>query len=79
MNSLTAALPAYLNYNQNYCGVTQPISTGVYAYHPGSPVSGFAYTCTLLTSGYTFAATPVTVGSTGTTTYIISTGGILTP
>ena len=50
--------------NTNYCGAT---------------VSGFTYSCTMSTGGYTFTATPATVGTTGTTTYTMTTGGILTP
>ena len=50
--------------NQAYCSTT---------------ASGFTYACTMSTSGYTFVATPVNVGNSGTTTYTISTGGILTP
>ncbi len=79
ITSLTSALPAYLNVNPNYCGTIQPISTGVWAYWPGSAIGGYTYTCTMLSTGYTFAATPVTVGSTGTTTYTITTGSILRP
>ncbi len=44
-----------------------------------STVSGFAYTCTQTASSYTFTATPVTVGTSGTTVYAITTGGVLTP
>ncbi len=44
-----------------------------------STISGYFYTCTFTTSTYTLSATPVTVGTTGTTTYTISTGGVLVP
>ncbi|MFH0754893.1 MAG: hypothetical protein V2A70_10040, partial [Candidatus Omnitrophota bacterium] len=47
---------------QNPCGETQ---------------SGFAYTCTFATSGYTLLATPTTVGTSGTTIFTASTGGLL--
>ena len=50
--------------NQNYCDTT---------------TSGFKYTCTFGTGTYTFVATPVTVLTTGTTTFTMATGGILTP
>ena len=50
--------------NTNYCSAT---------------VSGFAFTCTMTTGGYTFTASPVTVATTGTTTFTMSTGGILSP
>jgi hypothetical protein len=50
--------------NENYCGRT---------------ISGFEYTCAWGTSAYTFTATPAVVGTSGTTTYTITTGGILAP
>ena len=50
--------------NVNYCGAT---------------ISGFTYACTFSAGGYTHTATPVTVGTSGTTTWTISTGGVLTP
>ena len=45
----------------------------------GDTISGYVYTCTFSSSTYTYAATPVTVGTSGTTTYTITTGGVLTP
>ena len=42
-------------------------------------MSGYTYTCTMDATGYTFVAEPVTVGSSGSTTYTITTGGVLTP
>ena len=42
-------------------------------------VSGFSYSCTFGASGYTFTSAPVTVGTSGTTTYTVTTGGVLTP
>ncbi len=50
--------------NTNYCGQT---------------LSGFTYACTNVAGSYTYTATPVTVGTSGTTTFTISTGGILAP
>ena len=50
--------------NTNYCGVTS---------------SGYTYTCSFSAGYYTFTADPVTVGTSGTTTYTITTGGVLTP
>jgi len=41
-------------------------------------ISGFEYTCTQEAGQYTFVATPVTVGTSGTTTFTITTGGVLT-
>ena len=50
--------------NKNYCSTTQ---------------AGFAFTCNWSSGGYTFTATPVILGSSGTTTFTIKTGGVLTP
>ena len=63
ITSLTGANPAYLN-NQAYCGST---------------LSGFTYNCTFGVATYTVAAVPVTVGTTGSTTFTVTTGGVLTP
>lgn len=45
----------------------------------GSTISGYVYNCTFSSSAYTIAAVPVTVGTSGTTTFTITTGGVLTP
>jgi prepilin-type N-terminal cleavage/methylation domain-containing protein len=42
-------------------------------------IQGFQYRCTMAVGGYTFVANPVTVGTTGTTTYTATTGGVITP
>jgi prepilin-type N-terminal cleavage/methylation domain-containing protein len=62
--SLVGATPAFLN--RAYCA--------------NSPIAGYNYDCTAMaSSGYTFIATPVAIGSTGSTTETISTGGVLVP
>jgi prepilin-type N-terminal cleavage/methylation domain-containing protein len=48
--------------NTNYCNTT---------------ASGFAYTCTFGTGAYTITASVVTLNTTGTTTFTITTGGVL--
>lgn len=63
ITSLTGASPAYLN-NEAYCGST---------------LSGYFYTCTFTVATYTVSATPVTIGTTGSTTFTATTGGVLTP
>ncbi len=63
MTSLTGATPPYLNKD----------------YVAGSPIAGYNYIATLSTTGYTITATPVAVGSTGSQTETITTGGVLTP
>ncbi len=40
-------------------------------------MSGYTYSCTFAAGGYTFIATPVTEGTSGTATYTMSTGGVL--
>ena len=62
--SLTTASPPYINAGNAPCGST---------------VAGYTYTCTFANSGYTFSAIPVTIGTSGTTTYTLMTGGVLGP
>lgn len=45
----------------------------------GQTISGYVYTCTFSATAYTVAATPSTVGTSGTTTYTVVTGGVLAP
>ena len=40
---------------------------------------GFTFTCAWGSGAYTLVATPVVLGATGTATYTITTGGVLTP
>ena len=62
--ALTGATPPYLNT----------------AYCAKSPIAGYNYNCTTMsTAGYTITATPVAIGSSGSTTETITTGGVLTP
>jgi len=45
----------------------------------GEENAGFAYTCHFNDSSYTFIAEPVDPGASGTTTFTITTGGVMTP
>jgi prepilin-type N-terminal cleavage/methylation domain-containing protein len=63
ITSLTGATPPYIN-NQAYCGTT---------------LSGYTYACGMASTGYTLTATPEKLGTTGTTTFTMVTGGVLTP
>ena len=45
----------------------------------GKTLEGYVYTCAQDVSSYTITATPVTIGASGTTTYAVTTGGVLTP
>ena len=50
--------------SKDYCGIT---------------VAGYGFTCTNGAGSYTYTATPVSVGTSGTTTFTMTTGGVLTP
>ena len=63
ITALLSATPPYFN-DSSICGQQQ---------------SGFDYNCNLVAGGYTITATPITVGTSGTTTFTITTGGVLTP
>lgn len=69
--------------NGNYPGDESSLTAAVPPYVNTSyclqTIAGFTYGCTMTTGGYTFTATPFTVGTTGTTTFTMTTGGILTP
>ena len=41
-------------------------------------VSGYVYGCTFTSSAYTLTATPVTINTTGSSTFTMTTGGVLT-
>lgn len=60
--ALTGATPPYLN--EDYTAAAR---------------QGYTFACgTMSTAGYTCTATPVTAGTTGTRTFTITTGGVLT-
>jgi len=42
-------------------------------------IQGYNYSCTIDITGYTFIASPVTFGTSGSITYTATTGGMLTP
>lgn len=50
--------------NKNYCSTT---------------LSGYVFTCLWNTGSYTFVATPSNTGTSGTTVFTVSTGGVLKP
>ena len=86
LRTLSTASETYATSNSGSYPTNVPIlvtgSTPPYInkdYVTGAPtISGFSYAATQAVDGYTFRATP-TIGRSGTTTYTISTGGILTP
>ena len=89
LRSMSTASEAYAtanngSYPANITSLTTPVgSSPAYLnanYCTGSAISGYLYSCAgMAATGYTVTATPATVGTTGTTTYTMSTGGVLTP
>ena len=67
------------NYPSNITSLTGATPPYINTNYCGATLSGYVYTCTMAIGSYTFAATPVTVGTSGTTTYTITTGGVLAP
>lgn len=67
------------NYPANVTALTGATPPYVSVDYCNTTRSGYAYTCTWGSGAYTFTATPVTIGTSGTTTYTITTGGVLTP
>lgn len=69
--------------NGNYPGAETSLTGATPPYintsYCSQTIAGFTYACTMSLGGYTFTSTPVTVGTTGTTVFTMTTGGILTP
>ena len=65
------------NYPSNIASLTGATPPYLSENPCGATMSGYTYTCTFGTGGYTFVATPVTVGTSGTATYTMTTGGVL--
>ncbi|MFZ5800452.1 MAG: type IV pilin protein [Candidatus Omnitrophota bacterium] len=71
-----ANLGTYPTAELSLTGVTPPYLNRSYC---NRAVAGFTYTCTWNTAGYTIVGTPIVLNSTGSVTYTITTGGVLTP
>ena len=67
------------NYPVNVTSLTGATPPFVNTNYCDQTISGFTYTCTFATGSYTFSAAPVTAGTSGTTTFVITTGGVLSP
>ena len=67
------------NYPANVAALTGATPPYINKAYCASVQSGFSYTCSFDVGGYTYTATPVTVGTSGTTVYTITTGGVLSP
>ena len=56
--------------------VTPPYINGSYC---STTISGYEYSCSFSSSGYSLRASPVVLGQTGAVAFGIDTGGVLTP
>jgi type IV pilus assembly protein PilA len=65
------------NYPSNITSLTGATPAYLNDEYCGTTISGFAYTCTWGTSSYSLQAAPVTAGTSGTTTFTITTGGVV--
>jgi len=65
------------NYPTNIASLTGATPPYLNTAYCATTVSGFAYTCTMSASAYTFTAGVVTPNTTGTTTFTMTTGGVL--
>ncbi len=84
LRSLSTASETYATSNGGSYPLDITSLTGATPVYLNSPyceqtISGYIYACTFSSTSYTISATPVSVGSSGTTTYTIITGGILSP
>ncbi len=84
LRSISTASEAYATTNNgsypgditSLTGATPPYLNAAYC---ASTISGYTFACGMASTGYAVTATPATVGTTGTTTFTMTTGGILTP
>lgn len=65
------------NYPTDMTSLTGATPPYLNAFYCDTTVSGFGYTCTMVTGGYTFTANVANMNVTGTTTFTMNTGGIL--
>ena len=82
LRSMSTAAETYMTANNgvypgdmtSLTGATPPYLNTFYC---DTTVSGFGYTCTMSANGYTFTANVANINVTGTTTYTMDVGGIL--
>lgn len=67
------------NYPGNITSLTGATPAYLNSAYCDQTISGYVYTCTFSAGAYTVAATPSLVGQSGTTTYTVTTGGVLAP
>ena len=78
-SSETFATSSSGNYPGNATSLTGATPPYLNTDYCGATVSGYVFACTFTAGSYEFYATPVSIGTSGTTTYTITTGGVLTP
>ena len=84
LRTLSTASETYATANSgNYPTAIASLTNATPAYinkeYCASTIAGFSYNCTLTSSGYTITGAPTTIGTSGTTTYTVTTGGVLRP
>ena len=67
------------NYPSDMASLTGAGPAYINVAYCGTTISGYTYNCTFGLAGYNVTATPLTIGTSGTTVWTISTGGVLTP
>ncbi len=67
------------NYPEDITDLTNATPPYLNVAYCGTTVSGFVYDCDFEVGGYTLTASPVTDNVTGTKTFTIETGGVLSP
>ena len=65
------------NYPANMTSMTGATPPYVNTDYCGTTKSGFNFTCAMSSTGYLYTAAPTAAGTSGTTTFTMSTGGIL--
>lgn len=84
LRSLSTASETFATANSgNYPTAITELTTATPPYinktYCGETISGFGFDCTFGVAGYTYVAAPITPGTSGTESYTITTGGVLTP
>ena len=80
LKAVAKSMEHYMIANQGYPTTAAELTTGTPPYinedYFTGTRSGFTYTNTVDSGGYTISAEPVAIGRTGTTTYTITTGAV---
>ena len=66
-------------YPQDIASLTNVAPSYVNGSYCSATISGYEYSCSFSSSGYSLRASPVVLGQTGTVAFGIDTGGVLTP